>query len=278
MKPRVLFVSRRIELPLAPSLARKWDAIGEEIDFRVLAGGSGGNGVFRLARELPVLDGPAFFAALPLRVARELRAFRPHAVLAQGAHETAAALERAQARRDEHRRDRRSPRRLARSRRVSTARRLRGALNPVADRVALAALRKADGDQNRHRLHDGPRPGARPRAGGRVSRVHGLRLLPAGGAGDAARASGGALRRRARALQERRRARGGVAPRGTPGAGGAAATRRLRDDATAGRGARARASRADELDRAAHAERGVVGARRRRRSSSFRPAPKEWAA
>ena len=92
MKPRVLFVSRRIELPLAPSLARKWDAIGEEIDFRVLAGGSGGNGVFRLARELPVLDGPAFFAALPLRVARELRAFRPHAVLAQGAHETAAAL------------------------------------------------------------------------------------------------------------------------------------------------------------------------------------------
>ena len=71
MKPRVLFVSRRIDLPLAPSLARKWDAIGEEIDFRVLAGGSGGNGVFRLARELPVLDGPAFFAALPLRVARE---------------------------------------------------------------------------------------------------------------------------------------------------------------------------------------------------------------
>ena len=46
MRPRVLFVSRRIELPLAPSLARKWDAIGEEIDFRVLAGGSGGNGVF----------------------------------------------------------------------------------------------------------------------------------------------------------------------------------------------------------------------------------------
>ena len=144
MKPRVLFVSRRVELPLAPSLARKWDAIGEEIDFRVLAGGSGGNGVFHLARELPVLDGPSFFAALPLRVARELRAFGPHAVLAQGAHETAAALS---ARRlagtntaviaDLHG-DWRAPTRLYGSR-------LRGALNPVADRVALAALRKADG-------------------------------------------------------------------------------------------------------------------------------------
>ena len=144
MKPRVLFVSRRVELPLAPSLARKWDAIGEEIDFRVLAGGSGGNGVFRLARELPVLDGPAFFAALPLRVARELRAFRPHAVLAQGAHETAAALSARRLARtntaviaDLHG-DWRAPTRLYGSR-------LRGALNPVADRVALAALRNADG-------------------------------------------------------------------------------------------------------------------------------------
>ncbi|MBA3734310.1 MAG: glycosyltransferase family 4 protein [Actinobacteria bacterium] len=145
MKPRVLFVSRRIELPLAPSLARKWDAIGDEIDFRVLAGGTGGNGTFRLARELPVLDGPAFFAALPLRIARELRSFRPHAVLAQGAHETAAALSARKLAQmggtaviaDLHG-DWRAPTRLYGSR-------LRGALSPVADRVALAALRKADG-------------------------------------------------------------------------------------------------------------------------------------
>ena len=47
---------------------------------------------FRLTREPPALAGPAFFAALPARIARELREFRPHAVLAQGAHETAAAL------------------------------------------------------------------------------------------------------------------------------------------------------------------------------------------
>ncbi len=144
MKPRVLFVSRRVELPLAPSLARKWDAVGEELDFRVLAGGSGSNGAFHLARELPALDGPVFFAALPLRVARELRDFRPHAVLAQGAHETAAALPARRLARvdtaviaDLHG-DWRTPTRLYGSR-------LRGMLNPFADRVALAALRNADG-------------------------------------------------------------------------------------------------------------------------------------
>jgi glycosyltransferase involved in cell wall biosynthesis len=144
VKPRVLFVSRRVDLPLSPSLARKWDAIGAELDFRVLAGGSGGNGAFHLARELPALDGPAFFAALPLRIARELRTFKPHAVLAQGAHETAAALSaRKLARTDtaviaDLHGDWRAPTRLYGSR-------LRGVLSPVADRVALGALRGADG-------------------------------------------------------------------------------------------------------------------------------------
>lgn len=144
MKPRVLFVSRRLELPLSPSLARKWDAIGEELDFRVLAAGGGGNGPFRLATELPALDGPVFYVALPLRIARELREFRPHAVLAQGAHETAAALgARKLARTDtaviaDLHGDWRAPTRLYGSR-------LRGLLNPVADRVAVGALRNADG-------------------------------------------------------------------------------------------------------------------------------------
>ena len=144
MKPRVLFVSRRVELPLSPSLTRKWDAIGAELEYRVLAGGSGSNSTFHLVRQLPALDGPAFFAALPLRIARELREFKPHAVLAQGAHETAAAL---------------SARKLARTHTVVIAdlhgdwraptrlygSRLRGLLSPVADRVALGALRGADG-------------------------------------------------------------------------------------------------------------------------------------
>ena len=144
MKPRVLFVSRRVQLPLSPSLARKWDAVGRELDFRVLAGGNGHDERFHLARALPALDGPAFFAALPARIARELRAFRPHAVLAQGAHETTAALAARRLARvdtaviaDLHG-DWRAPTRLYGSR-------LRTALNPIADRVALGGLRNADG-------------------------------------------------------------------------------------------------------------------------------------
>src|SRR5206468_8459676 len=142
--PRVLFVSRRVELPLAPSLARKWDAVGREVDYRVLAGGNGHDARFHLARTLPAVDGPAFFAALPVRIARELRSYRPHAVLAQGAHETAAALAARKLARvdtaviaDLHG-DWRAPTRLYGSR-------LRIALNPVADRVALSGLRHADG-------------------------------------------------------------------------------------------------------------------------------------
>jgi len=140
----VLFVSRRVQLPLSPSLARKWDAVGREVDFRVLAGGNGHDEHFHLARTLPALDGPAFFAALPVRIARELRDFRPHAVLAQGAHEAAAALAGRRLARvetaviaDMHG-DWRAPTRLYGSR-------LRQALNPVADRVALTGLRNADG-------------------------------------------------------------------------------------------------------------------------------------
>ena len=144
MRPRVLFVSRRVRLPLPPSLARKWDAVGRELDFRVLAGGNGHDERFHLARKLPALDGPAFFAVLPVRIARELREFRPHAVLAQGAHEAAAALAARRLARvetaviaDLHG-DWRAPTRLYGSR-------LRAALNPVADRVALTGLRNADG-------------------------------------------------------------------------------------------------------------------------------------
>jgi glycosyltransferase involved in cell wall biosynthesis len=144
VKPRVLFVSRRVQLPLSPSLQRRWDAVGRELDYRVLAGGDGHDERFNLARALPAFDGPAFFAALPVRIARELRSFRPHAVLAQGAHEAAAALAgRRLARADtaviaDLHGDWRAPTRLYGSR-------VRAALNPVADRVALRGLRNADG-------------------------------------------------------------------------------------------------------------------------------------
>ena len=142
---KVLFVARGpYRLPLSVELRRKWDAVRDELDFRVLAAGAGGDAEFRLASGLPALDGAAFYAALPARIARELRDFRPDAVLAQGAHETAAALAGKRLARvdtaviaDLHG-DWRAPTRLYGSR-------LRGLLSPVADRVAESALRRADG-------------------------------------------------------------------------------------------------------------------------------------
>jgi glycosyltransferase involved in cell wall biosynthesis len=138
---RVLFVGRsRYRLPLAPQLARKWDALAAEMDVRVLGGGEpADDGRFRL---LPART-PAFYLTLPLHVARELRAFRPDAVVAQSPYEAAAAL---------------AGRALARSRsRIvlevhgdwGTATRLYGSplrrlLEPVSRAVARAAVRHAD--------------------------------------------------------------------------------------------------------------------------------------
>jgi len=89
MKPRVLFVSRtRYRLPLQPQVARKWDALATEFDLRVLATGDGDDGRFRLRSA----RSPAFYLALPFRIARELRDFRPVVVVAQSPYEGAAAL------------------------------------------------------------------------------------------------------------------------------------------------------------------------------------------
>jgi glycosyltransferase involved in cell wall biosynthesis len=144
VKPRVLFVSRRIELPLSESEERRWDALRGELDVRVLAAGPRSDGDFRLAREPPALAGVAYYASLPLRVARELRRFPADAVVAQGGHETAGALagrrlagSRAAVIADVHG-DYRAPTRLYGSR-------VRAVLSPVADRVAESALRRADG-------------------------------------------------------------------------------------------------------------------------------------
>lgn len=110
----------------------------------MLAEGTADGSEFRLHPESRVLGGAAYYAALPTRIARELRSFRPHAIFAQGAHEAAASLA---ARRlsgvdtaviaDVHG-DFRAPTRLYGSR-------LRGLLNPVADKVATTALRRVDG-------------------------------------------------------------------------------------------------------------------------------------
>ena len=83
MTPRVLFVGRtRYRLPLSESLARKWAALGEELDVRVLASGTGSDPRFRLVPPR-ALDGPRFYASLAPHVRSELRSFRPDVVIAE---------------------------------------------------------------------------------------------------------------------------------------------------------------------------------------------------
>lgn len=92
---KVLMVGRsRYALPLTESLAKKFDALSARFELRVLGTGTGSDPRFRLHRPLPsrALDGFVFYALLPGRLARELRGFRPDAVLAQSPFEAAAAL------------------------------------------------------------------------------------------------------------------------------------------------------------------------------------------
>ena len=150
MTPRVLFVARtRYALPLTPTLQRRFDALSGVIDWRQFGTSSTGDDVtderFALVGRFPVarLDGVWFYGALALRLAREIRAFRPDVLIVQGAEDTALAL---------------VGRRLARSSapvvfdvhgdwrnstRVygSAGRRL---ASPIADGLARLTLRRAD--------------------------------------------------------------------------------------------------------------------------------------
>jgi glycosyltransferase involved in cell wall biosynthesis len=150
VRKRVLFVGRvRYRLPLDASLARKFDALRETMDVRVLAsapaGAPTGDATFRLVPpfRLRRLDGLFFYLTLPYRIARELRGFRPDAVIAQTAYEAfAALLARAIVRIparvivDVHADWRTSTRLYG-----SPHRRL---LGPLGDRVSALALRRAD--------------------------------------------------------------------------------------------------------------------------------------
>jgi glycosyltransferase involved in cell wall biosynthesis len=96
-RPRAMFVgSTSYALPLPAPLARKWDAVTDRLDVRVVARGAGRNGSdprFRLLEApLRALDGPAFFARLPAVVLREGRRFRPDIVIAQSPYEAVASL------------------------------------------------------------------------------------------------------------------------------------------------------------------------------------------
>jgi glycosyltransferase involved in cell wall biosynthesis len=139
----------RYRLPLNGSLGRKFDALRQRLDLRVLGaaprGAAAGDETFGLQRGTPVaaLDGPLFYGSLPVRIARELRRTRADAILAQSPYEALAAFAgRALARSDaavvvEIHGDWRTWSRLYGSP-------ARAVVAPLADRAALVAIRHAD--------------------------------------------------------------------------------------------------------------------------------------
>ena len=139
----------RYRLPLNGSLGRKFDALRERLDLRVLGsaprGAKAGDETFGLQRGTPVaaLDGPLFYGSLPVRIARELRRTPADAILAQSPYEALAALAgRTLARSDaavvvEIHGDWRTWSRLYGSP-------ARAVVAPLADRAALVAIRHAD--------------------------------------------------------------------------------------------------------------------------------------
>jgi glycosyltransferase involved in cell wall biosynthesis len=129
-----------MQLPLAPWLARKWDALSEVFVVRALNAGTGtGDARFHLLPEPSWL----FFPVLPIEIARELRNHPADAIVASDPYVAAAAL---------------AGRRLARSRAKlivelhgdpRTFTRLYGSqarktVARIADATARLALRRAD--------------------------------------------------------------------------------------------------------------------------------------
>ena len=97
--PRVLFVGRgRYRLPLPDWLAKKWDAIEEVIDYRILGAAEPGSGTrgerFRLSPPAHprALDGVLFYLRLPFRIRRQIGEFAPDAIVAADPFVGAAAL------------------------------------------------------------------------------------------------------------------------------------------------------------------------------------------
>jgi glycosyltransferase involved in cell wall biosynthesis len=137
-----------LDLPLSPGLAKKWDAVCQELDVRVI--GRAGevqchDPRFRLVpRTLPPLRGLGYYALLPAIVADELRRFRPEVIVTQSPYEAFAlvpawklARPRPKLLVDVHGDWRTAPRLYG-----SSLRRLYAGLT---DRAAGFALRRADG-------------------------------------------------------------------------------------------------------------------------------------
>jgi glycosyltransferase involved in cell wall biosynthesis len=137
----VLFLGRtRYNRPLSETHARKFAALGEQLELRVVGTAGGGSG--KLER-FTLLEGRLFYVRAAFAVARELREFQPDAVIAQSPFEGLSAL---------------AGRALARTKSVvivevhgdwTTASRyygspLRRLAAPLADRAAAFAVRRAD--------------------------------------------------------------------------------------------------------------------------------------
>jgi glycosyltransferase involved in cell wall biosynthesis len=98
--PRVLFVGRnRYTMPLPEWLAKKWDAVERQLEYRVLASARERDQPleaerFRLLRPIRprFLDGALFYVRAPLAVRRQIREFRPDVIVAESPYTGAAAL------------------------------------------------------------------------------------------------------------------------------------------------------------------------------------------
>ncbi len=141
---RLLMVARtRYRLPLPASTERKFAALRERFDLRVLATAADGtaqdDGVFRLVGRSPAADGALFYLLLPFRVRRLVRSGRPAAIQTQSPYEAAlVSLARTGAPLVvELHGDWRTATRLYGSR-------LRRVLAPLADRVGTYGIRHAD--------------------------------------------------------------------------------------------------------------------------------------
>ena len=212
LTPRVLFVGRgRLTLPLAPWLAKKWDALESVLDLRVLNAGSGTG-----RSAVPAAAGRAprrSTRACRVEIARELRAFRPQVdrrvrSVRRRPPSSRAAVSRGRSAKvivEVHG----DPRTFTRgygspARRAGlAARRRRRSRSASGAPTRPAALSSFTSSLDRGRARR-PATASLPD----LQRPLGVRR-PAGARCPTARR--GRLRRRARAVQERRRARGGVA-------------------------------------------------------------------
>ena len=164
MKPRVLFVGRaRYRLPLDPSLARKFDALRETMDVRVLGERAGRSADRRRhvpARAAVSAEAPRRPALLPdAAISGRTRAATVPAGCgdrSDGRTRRSRPSLRARSSRDPAEGDRRRARRLADARRGSTAPRTAG----CSARSAIASRRSRSGAPMRSARSPATRPGS----------------------------------------------------------------------------------------------------------------------